>query len=674
MSARSALLVISLAVGTAAAQAQEPPDTFRLAEIIVSATRMPSPRAAVPAAVTVLHGSALRARGIHFVADALRDVPGATLVQSGARGGITSLFLRGGESDYVQVMVDGVVLNDPGGAFDFGQLTTDNVERIEIVRGPVSVLYGSDAVAGVVHIITRSGSGAPRITAALGLGHATRVERNIDLCTVCTPGDDPGASYTNALETGIAGSTQRLTYAFGASRYDTEGTYALNNDYDNLSLSGRLGLAASERSGVVASARWTDGSYHYPTDGAGRLVDRNQFRTSRSLALGIEARHALSSAIEARLTFTTHNGEYITDDTPDGPGDTLGTFASRNLSDITRRKANLLTNVSIGGVTTMTLGVESEWQEGTSTFASDGAFGPFESSSENDRTNRAGFVQLITSAVRPFVLTAGARADDNDRFGSHVTWRTGANLRSGSLLLRAAAGTAFKEPTFFENYAEGFTRGNAALEPEQSRSHELGAEIQFLEGRASVGGTWFHQRYRNLIQYIGAPPDPMAPNYVNLGEARSAGLEVEARIRSAGGGSATASYTLLRTVVVDEGTGEDALFVQGETLIRRPRHRLNLEGSAPLAAWLRGGAGMARVGKRDDLDFLPGFPGERVTLPAYTTVGLFLEARPFSGHDLAFSVRADNLLDEAYSEIVNFPAAGRTVFIGVRAGVGGTER
>src|SRR5437867_8978759 len=151
-------------------QAQQPTDTARLSPIVVTADRLPIPAAAVPAAVTVLSGAALRAQGIRTVADALRTVPGATVVASGSFGAQTSLFVRGGESDYVKVLIDGVPQNQPGGAFDFADLTTDNVDRIEIVRGPASVLYGSDAVTGVIQIFTRTGSGAPRVTAAARAG------------------------------------------------------------------------------------------------------------------------------------------------------------------------------------------------------------------------------------------------------------------------------------------------------------------------------------------------------------------------------------------------------------------------------------------------------------------------------------------------------------------------
>src|SRR5258708_5060270 len=151
-----ALALLSLPVALAG---QEPADTVVLNPVVVTATRIPTPSDGVPVAVTVIRGTELRERGILTVAEALRSVPAATVVPTNAYGSQTSLFLRGGQSNYVKVLIDGIPQNAPGGAFDFANLTTDNVERIEVVRGPASVLYGSDAVAGVVQIFTREGRG-----------------------------------------------------------------------------------------------------------------------------------------------------------------------------------------------------------------------------------------------------------------------------------------------------------------------------------------------------------------------------------------------------------------------------------------------------------------------------------------------------------------------------------
>ena len=152
----TALLLMVVIPGRVGAQAGR--DTTRLEELVVTATRIPTPPDAVISSVTTISGDDLRSRGVRFVQDALRQVPGATVVQAGSYGGVSSLFLRGGESDYVKVLVDGVPVNQSGGSYNWANLTTANLDRIEILRGPASVIYGSDAVTGVVQIFTRQGS------------------------------------------------------------------------------------------------------------------------------------------------------------------------------------------------------------------------------------------------------------------------------------------------------------------------------------------------------------------------------------------------------------------------------------------------------------------------------------------------------------------------------------
>ena len=670
------LAATALVLGASSAGAQEVPDTFHLRELVVTATRVPMPRAAVPAAVTVLDGAELRARGVRFVADALYEVAGASLVRSGSLGGLTSLFLRGGESDYVQVLVDGVVLNDPGGAIDLGQLTTDEIERIEVVRGPVSVLYGSDAVTGVVQIITRSGPGAgvvaPRLDASVELGTSGRRDDDVALCGGDCPADvDLDAYATRRLAVGLAGSSGPLSYALGMSDLKSDGAYPFNNAYDNRTLGARTQVGDA-RGSAALTARYTDGLYRYPTDGAGRLVDANTYRSSESLALGLDAGRWWGDRVETRLALSYHDGDYATVDDPDGAADTLGFFTSRSDNLVERRKAGLRVNVRGPAATIVTVGVEAEQQEGVSGFTSDSEFGPFESTTENDRSNRALYAQLTGSPLGWLSVTGGARTESNDRFGSFVTWRAGANQHPGpGTVLRASAGNAFKEPTFFENYAEGFTLGNPELEPEQSRSWEIGVERSFGADRAVVGATWFDQRFQNLIMYTGAPA-PGEPNYVNIGEATSRGLELEGRVGTALGPRVTASWVRLDTEVTDEGEGDDRLFQVGETLIRRPKDRLTVTASLPLGERVRAGGAVVRVGVRDDLDFTTDFSGARVMLPAYTVADLFAQARLWQNgsRDLTVQVRVENLLGEEFLEIANFPGPRRALFIGVAAGTG----
>src|SRR5262245_32323471 len=154
---RSSFVALLLAAFPTALLGQHEPDTVELAPVVVTATRLPTPASELPAAVTVLDGAALRAAGIQTVYEALRQVPAAAIVQQGSFGGVASLFMRGGQSNYVKVLLDGVPLNQPGGSFDFSSLSTEGVERIEVLRGPASVLYGCDAVTGVVQICKTHG-------------------------------------------------------------------------------------------------------------------------------------------------------------------------------------------------------------------------------------------------------------------------------------------------------------------------------------------------------------------------------------------------------------------------------------------------------------------------------------------------------------------------------------
>ena len=232
-----------------ALSAQRPDSTF-LPPVVVTATRVDEPLGTGLAAVSVLRGDDLRRAGVHSVADALRLVPGAAIVRSGGPGAQTSLFLRGGESDYVRVLIDGVPANDPGGAVDLANLTLDNVDRIEVVRGPASVLYGTDAIAGVVQIFTKSGRGTTSAEASARAGRY-------------------GAQD---LDASVSGGSHLASGTLGVARHRTDGILAFNNQYRNDVASGRLSVSPTERSTASISGRLTDNEFHYPTDGSVLII------------------------------------------------------------------------------------------------------------------------------------------------------------------------------------------------------------------------------------------------------------------------------------------------------------------------------------------------------------------------------------------------------------------
>ena len=265
MTGKFALVLVAFAAGipgrVAHGQAQ---DTARLGTVVVSASKVPKPASTLTQPVTVLLGEDLRARGVTRVSDALREVPGAALVQSGSYGALTSLFLRGGESRYTKVLIDGVPVNAPGGSFDFSHLTTDNIDRIEIVRGPSSVLHGADAVSGIVQIFTRRGSGDQR--ASIGLRGGTY--RSLD------------------VDADAAGLTPLGGFTLGAAHHSTDGIHPFNNQYKNGTLSTALTLPPSATGDARVSARYTAAEFHYPTDFTGQPVDSNSYRVQHRLTWG----------------------------------------------------------------------------------------------------------------------------------------------------------------------------------------------------------------------------------------------------------------------------------------------------------------------------------------------------------------------------------------------------
>lgn len=647
-----AVLVLVAAPPPTHLKAQDP---IKLEGLVVTANRWAEPAWTVAAHATVIEGIALRRAGIEYVADALRRAPGMAVVRNGSFGAVTSVFLRGGESDYVQVLIDGVPVNEPGGAFDFGSLSTDNIERIEIIRGPASALYGSDAVSGVIQIFTRRGSGPARGTVSF----------------------TAGSFATRRWQGTLSGGTDALSYAFSAGRNDTDGILEYNNEHRRTTFTGRVQGQLGPRADATLSVRYDDRRFNFPTDGSGALADRNAYTYGDALTLNLDAGRRWTDAFETRFTFDVNETDRGSDDAPDGPADTLGFFGYTNLNDIRRTGggARAVWRPADGAV--VAAGYELEQQSIRAFGRSFSQYGSSASNSENDRRNHAVYTQL--SWLRGgLALNGGVRAESNERFGTAATWKAGTAWQSPSerTRLRLAAGTGIKEPTFFETYAEGFTRGNPNLEPERSTSFEAGWD-QGVGSGATLSLTGFSQSYRDLIQYTFSPPAQGGPNYHNVAEARSRGVEAEG-VLDAGPVRLTAHYTWLDTEVVDAGfdEGEGATFVEGEPLLRRPRHSAGATAVVEVAEAVGFEVGVRRNGARSDRDFST-WPATPVTLAAYTVVDLsadFEVARARAGRPgFTVVIRAENLLGAEYEEVWGFAAPGRGLYVGGRVVVGGNE-
>lgn len=648
-----AMAIVLVLTRSTAAPAQEAQDTTRLPELVVTPTRLPTPPDAVVASVTVIDGDDIRARGIRFVQDALREVPGASVVQGGSFGAVTSMFLRGGESDYVKVLIDGVPVNQSGGAFNWANLTTDNVERIEVLRGPGSVIYGSDAVSGVVQIFTRRGEGGFAVEG----------------------GAEAGTFGTVNGHGGVLGGTPRINYSADASRFATDGTYRFNSDYGNTALSGSVRGLPDSRTDASLSVRFTDSRYHFPTDFAGVPADSNQSSADAQLTIAADVGRRLGSRYDVRLTAGANRSVGEFDDRSDNAADTLGFgFASQRTSRAVRGNIDARINGILSPVLTVTGGVqveqETERQTGETTSNFGGIATTPDTPFDRGRTTAGYYGQGVLDLASGLALNLNARVDDNSAFGAFFTYRAGAvyRLPSGTRV-RASLGRSFKAPTFCEQFCDApFVVGDSTLRPERSTSWEAGLEQELADGRMSMWATYFDQRFHDMIVYDGSGV-PGEPTYFNGAAARSRGIETGLTSSLGRAVKVSLSYTYLMAKATDDGGLPSATFAAGQRLVRRPRHSAELSARSRVLDRVTVGGSLIYVGSRDDVDFNQ-FPAERVELPGYATVDLATEVeviRAGPGRPgLSGVVRAENLFNRSYDQVVGFPGRRRGVFGGAK--------
>jgi len=586
--------------------------------VVVTATRTPVPADEIGSSVSVLDAERLERRGARLVADALRRVPGVDVRRTGGPGSATSVFLRGTDSDHTLVLLDGIELNDPSSpnrAAVLGDLTLDGLDRIEVLRGPQSTLYGSDAVGGVIQLFTRRGAGDPRTD--------VRVE---------------GGSYgTLGLGVASSGGGERASYSVSASRWTTDGfsaaTGGVEDDaYDNSTLSGRLGWGDPDGSGVDVVARWVDGSVDF--DGfdaeAGNRIDSRE-------TLARLAPRLVSADGRLRQRWGVALARHRRDTTSAAPSLIEGELFS----------VDWQADLALGARHTLSGGLASEWETA-------------ELSGQGDGTRSIGaFVQDRVSGAHWFG-TAGVRLDDHADFGSESTFRLAGGRRfgDGRTIVRASAGSGYKAPSLTELSASAFA-GNPDLEPETSLGADLGVERRTAGGRAALRATLFATRIDELIVAVFDPGTGLFRN-VNVDEADSTGVELGLDLDPRGPLSVAASYTWNDTEA--RGTPQSFGLQPGSRLLRRPEHRGGVEFDLAFPSE-RGHAFVAAtwVGDRADVD-----PATFAVVEAPSYVVVDAAAQVALGAALRLELRVDNLLDEDYEEVLGFATAGRSGYAGLR--------
>lgn len=616
--------------------------------VVVTATRGEAPASELGSSVLVVEGEDIRQRDPSSLIDLLGLLPGVSTTRTGGLGLEASAFLRGGESNFARILLDGTPVNEPGGVYNFGSLMPLEIDRIEIVEGAASSLYGTDALAGVVQLFTRQAGPAARPSVHAeaeggnfsfwrGLvgtsGRAGLFDWNGGLERVSTDNQQPNSTFRET--TGAASLGARLSGT-------TTLRFTLRGETSTV---GTPGQTAFQRPDL-------DASYDWKSLTASGELRKTGSRLTQSLRLGYSLNDQLSRN-------PLDSGAYVP-----RYGDIVGAFS---LSDFTdpkgyennprRLTAGYQAEVEVGRQHLLSLGADLEHETGS---IGSLTTGPIDSAR---RTNVGVYVQDRAILGERLFVTLGGRVERNDSFGTRAVPRLAVAFRPFSepnTTLHASAGLGIKEPTFPESFGSSFfALGNPNLKPERSQTVDFGVAERLFSDRLKVDVTGYYHEYRDQIAFTIVDPVTFQGSYINLGKTRARGIEASVEavpwkwLRLAG------DYTFLDGTILVSGDSFDPVYAAGQPLLRRPRH------SGSLKARLETGrvfwsASLRLVGSRADSDFEGLGLTENV---GYSR--LDAQARVQVGHGFEAFVASENLLDKSYMEVLGYPALGRSVRAGL---------
>lgn len=510
-------LALGLTPGWPASAASQPgastPDTpVELEPVVVTGTVSPTPLSHTPASVTVLFRDQIAAQQAESVSALLRHVPGLHIDQAGGRGSVSSVYLRGGDPNFTVVLLDGIKVNDPtnsrGGSFDFSTLSTDNIERIEIGRGPLSALYGSDAMSGVINIVTRRGG--------------PQAVRSVEVT-----GGRFGHIRTLVQAHGMLDG---LDYALSGSYLD-QGAPVAGSGSVNKTFHVNPGLPVSDAVDMRWVLRYADSrSTAFPDDSGGpRLAVRRDVeeRQAQELTLGMSLTYALDAWWEQRFQLGLYNRQEGITSPGVAPGarDPVGIPPSVIDNTFRRYELTWQHRFLVATGIRLALGAQAQFEEGSSIGSLEVSGGLVPTSFVLSRTIWAPFLEVQLALLPGLLVQGGVRLDLPEGFDEALSPRLGVSytIAATQTTLRASWGKGFKLPSFF---AVGHPLvGNPGLIPETSQSVDAGITQALWGRRMTVGVTYFYQTFANLIDFTAGPP----PRLVNRAEVTAAGVEMSRR-------------------------------------------------------------------------------------------------------------------------------------------------
>lgn len=608
-------------------------------EVVVTATRLETPLKEVASSITVISREDLDKMKKTTVLEALEGVLGLSVLQNGTTGGAASVFLRGANSEHTLIMLDGVELNDPmspSRSFDLAHLFLGNIERIEVLRGPQSSLYGSDALGGVVNIITKKGQGKPKFSLS-----------------------NAGGSYGTLMSSAeISGSTEKAHYSFGASYFRTDGLSAAStaykgnkekDGYRNLSLSGKFEYRLLDNLDFSLILRTFKARTDVDNFGGDYGDDPNNIQDYDALFLNGQIRTLqLKNRWEQKLSFSLVNHDRRHENSPDEahPLDSEKGFYKSNLYGIGWQNTFFLHETN-----TLTFGIDYQKEQGESEYNSDGIWGPSSDIFPLRQTRTSGiYIQDQIRLASQFFATAGVRLDNHTQFGTSLTYRIAPAyfIKQTRTKVKATCGTGFKSPSLYQLYAPETwwgPVGNDDLLPEKSTAWDIGIEQQTLGDKILIGATYFSNRYHDLIDF-------RSQGFINIKKAESKGEEYIVQASPGEKLSVRATYT--KTEAKDRDTGD--------YLLRRPKKKISANVNYQFKEKGNVNLSLIYIGERVDKDYSdPQFPD--VTLPGYS---LLNAAASYSlGKGVQIFFRLDNILNKEYEMIKGYGTPGFSAFGGL---------
>lgn len=611
--------------------------------IIVTATRAPLTLDEIPSSITVLDKQAIdRAQDIG-VTELLLRTPGISISRNGGYGTSTSLRIRGAESDHSVVVIDGVKLNDPsstGGGFNFTNLLVGDISRIEVLRGPQSILWGSQAIGGVVNVVTASPEKA--------------LEGSFDL--------EAGSRETVSARAAVGGRTGPLSWRIGGQRFTTDGISSHakafggveRDGYRNSNLSGRAELALADNVSVDVRGTYSSGRVEFD----GFNTDSNDVGQNKEFVgyAGLNVDLA-DGRFRNRVAFAY----------TDTNRDNFNPDRARPQSfeaDGKNKRWEYQGSFDLSDRITAIFGVENERSDFRSRSPSASLATPVASFARGKAELTSAYGQLSVEPIDGLTLNGGVRYDDHDRYGGQTLFAAGGvwRLPTGTVL-RASYGEGFKAPGLYQLFSE---YGNVGLDPEEAHGWEAGVEQHFFDRKLIVGATWFDRTTTNQIIYNGCsapstdpmcfvpgsnPPTPRFGYYLNVARSEAHGVEGSAALTI---GALTLDGNYSWTVAEDRSPGANF----GNWLPRRPRNIANASASYGFDFGLELGAALRWSGKSFDN------ASNAQRLGGYTLVDLRAE---FALSDaVKLFTRAENIFNEQYMTAFRYGSLGRSIYAGIR--------